>query len=147
VTLGPNDNADGWVEAAKRAHDVNAAAWQEHAQAREELEAEIRLADAAARIELEDARLLRAAEERAVFEDVHIQGREKRRQQALERKAMLVKIEANAHAEMVAIVQGKEARLAAQQDEAGKARQDRKARVLLMLEKVKGVETLGVLGC
>ena len=122
-------------------------ALQEHVQAREALAAEVRLADAATRIELEDARLLREAEERAVFEDVHIQGREKRRQQASERKAMLVKIEENAKAEMVAIVQGKEAKLAAQQDEAEKTRADRKARVLLMLGKVKRVETLGVVGC
>jgi len=141
------EESDDWVEAAKRAHDADAVA-RSAAEARaEELAREERLADAEYRIELEDARILRAAEERAAFEEVHVQGREKRRQQALERKQMLQKVEEDAKREVTALVQSKEAKLAERQENAERKRAERKARIADLLAKVKGVETIGVMGC
>ena len=72
------------------------------------------------------ARDLQAAEERARFEEQHIQGREKRRQQAAERKQSLVQAENAAREQVNAAAEREVAAKAEKQEAAERLRAERK---------------------
>eukprot|EP00039_Didymoeca_costata_P030080 m.27817 g.27817 ORF g.27817 m.27817 type:complete len:629 (+) comp7939_c0_seq4:168-2054(+) len=136
------NSPSNWVERVKRfsmlAKERKAAEEAEAMAARRE--------ELARRLEEDDAQILAEAEELAKFQEVHIQGREMRRQKALERKLSLEQAEKEAKATVSKLKESEQAARLKKIEVDEQLRAARKNRVAALLTKVRVVNAFDVTG-